>query len=394
MHNILVFSHGMEIGGAESALLGLLMSFDYSEYNVDLFLMHHSGELMKYIPRQVNILPEDRRYSSLSVPFSTVLKKRAFGVALGRLAGKKKAARYAEQHKTADDAYVFIDYSHKYTQKYMPMISDKEYDLAISFLTPHYFVSSKVRAKKKIAWIHTDYSSIEVDVESELPMWGAYDSIIAISDEVGKSFLKVFPSLKDKIQVVANIHPSSFIRKRACEFTVEDEMPDDGFVKLLSVGRYCHAKNFDNVPEICSQLENVKWYIIGYGGDENLIKQKINEFNMQDRVILLGKKENPYPYFKACDFYVQPSRYEGNSVTVNEALILGKLTAIANYSTASGQIDNGVNGIIFPQDNDGCAQALSDFIGNKELQMKIFSNIKSSDFSKSEEVKKIYRIIG
>ena len=122
--------------------------------------------------------------------------------------------------------------------------------------------------------------------------------------------------------------------------------------------------------------------------------QKINEFNMQDRVILLGKKENPYPYFKACDFYVQPSRYEGNSVTVNEALILGKLTAIANYSTASGQIDNGVNGIIFPQDNDGCAQALSDFIGNKELQMKIFSNIKSSDFSKSEEVKKIYRIIG
>lgn len=394
MRDILVVSHGMEIGGAESALLGLLMSFDYSEYNVDLFLFHHTGELMKYIPKQVNILPESRKYSSLAVPFSSVIKKGAFGVALGRYIGKKKASEYTSANKLNDDAYVFIDYSHRYTQKFMPMISNKEYDLAISFLTPHYFVNSKVNAKQKIAWIHTDYSSIEIDVESELPMWGAYDKIVAISQQVKDAFLKKFPSLEEKIIIVANIHPSAFIKKRAYEFDVNEEMPDDGYIKFLSVGRYCHAKNFDNVPEICAHLENVKWYIIGFGGDEDLVKQKIEEFGMRDRVILLGKKENPYPYFKACDFYIQPSRYEGNSVTVNEALLLGKLTAIANYSTATGQIENGINGIIFPQDNQGCAQALSDFIGNKELQMKIFSNIKSSDFSKSEEIKKIYEIMG
>ena len=58
MRDILVVSHGMEIGGAESALLGLLMSFDYSEYNVDLFLFHHTGELMKYIPKQVKRLSQ------------------------------------------------------------------------------------------------------------------------------------------------------------------------------------------------------------------------------------------------------------------------------------------------------------------------------------------------
>ena len=124
-----------------------------------------------------------------------------------------------------------------------------------------------------------------------------------------------------------------------------------------------------------------KWYIIGYGADEELIRKKIAEAGMEDRVILLGKKANPYPYFKACDFYVQPSRYEGNSVTVNEALILGKKVAITNYATAKSQIDDGVNGVIVPLENEKCAEGLKAFIKDTELQKKIEENIKNSDFS-------------
>lgn len=393
MKNVLIVSHCMEIGGAERALLGLLNAFDYNEYNVDLFLLRHTGELMQCIPERVKLLPENKKYSSLAVPLADVIKKGAFGVALGRLEGKKKAAEFAAEHGFKSSEYVFIEYSHKYTVHHMPMISEREYDLAISFLTPHYFAAEKTKAKKKIAWIHTDYSFIEIDVESELKMWSAYDKIIAISESVKAAFLKKFPSLADRTEVIENIHSAEFIKAQANEFDVTDEMPDDGFVKFLSVGRFCDAKNFDNVPEICSMLENVKWYIIGYGADEDLIISKIAEFGMQDRVILLGKKTNPYPYFKACDFYIQPSRYEGNAVTVNEALILGRPVAVTNYATAKSQVNDGVDGVIVPLDNKNCAEALNSFINDKELQKKIIENINSTDFSKTDEIKKLYNLI-
>ena len=49
---------------------------------------------------------------------------------------------------------------------------------------------------------------------------------------------------------------------------------------------------------------------------------------------------------KACDLYVQPSRYEGKAVTVTEAKILAKPILITNYSTAESQIEDGIDGVI------------------------------------------------
>lgn len=393
MKNILFVSHCMELGGAERALLGLLDCIDYSRVNVDLFLLRHTGELMSYIPKEVTLLPENKKYASLAVPFSQTVKNGAFDVAFGRYIGKKRAADFCEKNSVKSSDYVFIEYSHKYTAKYMPMISEKEYDLVISFLTPHYFAAQKTKAKKKIAWIHTDYSYIEIDTKSELKMWAEYDGIIAISEAVRAAFLKKFSSLENKITLIENIHPVEFIKAQSEELSVENEMPRDGSVRFLSVGRFCDAKNFDNVPEICSMLKNVKWYLIGYGADEELIKDKIAEYKMQDRVIILGKKSNPYPYFKECDFYIQPSRYEGNSVTVNEALILGKLVAITNYATAKSQIKNGTDGVIVPLENAECARALTKFINDGELQRKILNNVKNSDFSRSDGINEFYKFI-
>ena len=393
VQNVLIISHTMEIGGAEKALLGLLGNFDYTKYNVDLFLYHHEGELMQFIPKEVNLLPEKKSYASLAKPVSQVIRNKAFGTLIGRFKGKNAATEYIVRNGIKDGSYVYIDYSHRFTSPFMPKISDKEYDLVISFLTPHYFAAEKCKGRKKIAWIHTDYSHIEIDTFSELDMWSAYDHIVSISEKATEAFLKKFPSLEDRIVLIKNMHPAEFIKAQADKTDVSDEMPDDGYVKFLSVGRYCDAKNFDNVPDICSRLDNVKWYIIGYGPDEELIKKKIAESGMEERVILLGKKVNPYPYFKACDFYVQPSRYEGNAVTVNEALILGKKVAITNYATAASQIENGVNGVIVPLENEKCAEGLRAFISDKPLQEKITQNIKISDFSNSDEFKKIIEIL-
>lgn len=201
-----------------------------------------------------------------------------------------------------------------------------KYDLAISFLTPHNIVLKKVNAKKKIAWIHTDYSYIQVNTAIELPVWSGYDYIASISEAVTESFLHVFPSLKNKIVLIENILSPSFIRQQADMENVSKEMEvPANAIKFCSVGRFTDAKNFDNVPwilkEIRTQGIDAYWFIVGYGGDEALIRNQIQKADMGKYVILLGKKINPYPYIKNCDFYIQPSRYEGKAVTVREAQI-------------------------------------------------------------------------
>ncbi len=375
---LLILSHTMELGGAERSLLGLLDALKESEYEVDLFLLWHEGELLKYIPDHVHLLPEIPAYTVLARPMKTVLKEGHILLTAARLFARQQAALFTKKNHLKD-SIVSLEYSHKYTCPLMPEIQpDTEYDLAISYLTPHYFVAEKVRSKRKIAWIHTDYSQVYVDVESETRMWDMYDQIVSISAEVSKSFLSVFPSLKDKLFEMENILPESLILEQACAFSVEPEMPKHEGSNLLSIGRYCHAKNFDNVPDICRRMielgANIKWYIIGFGGDEALIREKIEAANMTNQVILLGKKENPYPYIKACDLYVQPSRYEGKAITVKEAQLLGKTVAITNYPTANSQLNHEIDGLIVSMDNQECAEELFNLLNNSTLMAHLGEN--------------------
>ena len=135
------------------------------------------------------------------------------------------------------------------------------------------------------------------------------------------------------------------------------------------------------------------WYIIGFGPDEAKIRSKIEEFHMQQRVILLGKKENPYPYIKECDVYIQPSRYEGKSVTVREAQMFGKPVIITEYSTAKSQLENGIDGMIVPISNQKCAEAICWVLENKDGLHELEKNCKKRDYSNAKEILKIYDLI-
>lgn len=392
---ILIVSHAMEIGGAERALLGILENIDTEMYQVDLFLMRHEGELLNLIPKNINLLPEIPEYTVLARPIKTVLKERHFLLAAARIYGKYRAKKFDKKKKYTESG-VAIEYSHKYTKRFMPTIQpDVQYDMAISFLTPHYFVYEKVKAKCKIAWIHTDYSVVQVDIESEQKMWGTYDYIASISEDVTRSFLRTFPSLEKKMILIENILPKILIEKQAEELV--QEKFDTQTINLLSIGRFATQKNFDNVPDICKRIlekgVNVKWYLIGYGSDEALIRKKIDEVGMQNRVIILGKKENPYPYIKMCDIYVQPSRFEGKCVAVREAQMLEKMVIITNYTTSGSQLEDGVDGIIVPMDNKGCADKMSEILTDATLKKKIVENVQQRDYTNAKEIEKINRLI-
>lgn len=444
--------HYLELGGAESALIGILQSFDFSKYNVDLFLHSHRGELMSFIPKEVNLLPEVPVYAAIEKPMKEVLfdciklriksderrvnsieyrderaefrdksvkisnsgkgytlKERIsmLQVLYGRIKAKWNFRKYVKNNHPKDNNAIY-GYVGKYVTPYLPSLRHLgEYDLAISFLNPHDIVLEKVRAKKKLAWIHTDYSRIDVNVDLELPVWSSYDKIVSISQDVTKTFVQTFPSLTPKVIEIENIISLSFVRERA-NLIPEEEVnreitKENQTINILSVGRFCEAKNYDNVPDICKKINSqlkalnsqykVRWYIIGYGGDEELIRLMIEEAGMQEHVIILGKKSNPYPYIKACDVYVQPSRYEGKSITVREAQILCKPVVITNYATASSQVKDGIDGIIVPMDNDGCAKGIVDFILNTKLQGDIVEYLKKHDYGNMDEVEKLYKII-
>ena len=396
---IFIAMHYMEIGGAETALVGLLNALDPARVDVDLFLYDHRGEMMQFIPEWVNLLPQIPKYSVLERPIVELVKRGFWGIAAARMWAKRisKVAYKRSGSKLENNGG--LDKMSKCTTPLLPKINPSmTYDLAISFLTPHRIVAEKVKAKKKIAWIHTDYTRVWVDAEDELKVWQKYDYVASISGDVTNTFLQVFPSLAPKIVEIENILSPSFVRKRAELEDTDKEFRHEGTITLLSVGRFSDAKNYDNVPDICKRLINetklnIKWYIIGYGGDEALIRKKIKEAGMEEHVILLGKRSNPYPYIKACDIYVQPSRYEGKSVTVREAQMLCKPVVVTNYPTAPSQIRSGIDGVIVPMDNEGCANGLAEVICDKPLQERIIAHLKTHDYGNESEVEKIYTLI-
>ena len=114
---------------------------------------------------------------------------------------------------------------------------------------------------------------------------------------------------------------------------------------------------------------------------------------MEEKVIILGKKENPYPYMKACDLYVQPSRFEGKAVTVREAQMLGKPVVITNFESAKSQVEDGVDGIIVPMDVESCAKEIVRVLQDKKLCERLSETCRNRDYSNGGEIDKIYRLM-
>lgn len=394
MKKIIIIHSNMEIGGAETSLLGLLHSFDYNEVSVDLFLYNPVGELLELIPDEVNILKKNLYYQALQLPIKNVIFSKGFFIGVSRIAAKVVCWMKNQRLHYTDLGYVLKQRSHYYALPFLPNI-DGKYDVAISFNDPHYVMGYKVNAKLKMGWFHTDFSRIKMDLKLELKMWNLCDYVVNVSEACKEKFDMYHPHLREKSIVVENILPRTFVEYQAKKTNFVEKL--EGKYKLLSIGRFSEQKNFDNIPDICKKILSkgieVKWYLIGYGSDEQLIRQKIEEANVEKNVILLGKKSNPYPYIANCDIYIQPSRYEGKAVTVREAQMLNKPVIITNYATARSQLEDGVDGVIVPLENEKCAEEICKLILDCDKQKELIENTKARDYSNNSEIKKIYYII-
>ena len=395
MKDVLIASFDMEIGGVERSLISMLDSFDYKNNNVDLMLYSHTGDFMNLINNKVNLLSENKKYSTFRKSIGEIFKEGQVALGISRLRAKRNCNKIAAKYKLNESSYVQMQLMWKYSIKYLPKLQ-KQYDMAISYLWPHYFVAEKVNAKVKVAWIHTDYSKLDTDIELDLEMWDKYDYIFAVSEECKNSFLSKYPSLLNKVNVLENITAVDFIEKMANK-EVKDFNTKKNEFNLLSVARFSPAKGIDNAVKALKVLHNrgltnIKWNVVGYGGEEENIRKLIKENNLEDSFILLGKKTNPYPYMKKCDLYVQPSRYEGKAVTVVEAQILNKPVLITNYPTAKSQVKENYDGVICELSVEGIADGVENLFKDRMKLNALEENCKKTNYSNSYELEKLYKL--
>lgn len=396
MKKILFIMPSLFIGGAERSLLGLLNMIDYSTYNVSLFLYRYEGDFLQYIPQKVNLIPAMEEYTTFDVPIKYLLFSKKFRFGIVRIWSKIKMKIHCIRTHEKAGVWMAMQYISKSLLPLLPDIPG-EYDAAISFLGIPDVLIEKTNAKKKIAWNHTDYTVLNPDKRRDREMYSKIDHIVSVSTPCTAQFLTVYPELSNKAITIENLLSIDFLEKQAREQVTDMTRNGHEFL-LLSIGRYSDAKNFDNVPEICKRIresgKDVIWYIVGYGSDEPLIREKIHETGMEEFVILLGKKSNPYPYIKNCDVYVQPSRYEGKAVTVREAQALHKPVVITRFATSSSQLVDRYDGIIVPLDNKGCARGIVELLDDKCQMKRLSDNTRQVDYSNKCELDKLYQIIG
>lgn len=395
LKKILIIHPSMEIGGAERALLGLLDSIDYDNYQVDLLLCSHTGDFMPLINGHVNLLPYDRRFDFFQSPVSQLLRQGQWAKAAIRLWAKFAERRRARRRGLPHSVWHAQQIIHRAMEPLLPKVKG-HYDLAINFLGIPSILVRCVGADMKMAWVHTDYTKIVADPRLDRRMFSQINRIVNVSEDCKRIFDSIYPEFASRSIVIENILNTSLVKKLA------DEPEDIPFSKdtlnLLSIGRFGEAKNFENIPEICRLLtekgvRRFKWHIIGYGGMEKLIRENIERFHMFDHVEILGKRVNPYPYIKACDIYLQPSRFEGKAVTVREAQMLGKPVIVTAYPTAPSQIQNGLDGLILPMDTPAFANALADTLRDTPRLHALAAHCQTHPFGNESEMTKIYTLI-
>ena len=142
-------------------------------------------------------------------------------------------------------------------------------------------------------------------------------------------------------------------------------------IQIVSVGRLEYAKGFDIGAKVAKVLKDKGyqfcWHVYGQGAMKNEIQQFIKDNELDEYYILEGLKTNPYPYMKNADLIVQPSRWEGKSIVLDEAKILGKAIVVTNYPSVTDQIIDGKTGIVTNKEPEDIATGIENLICHKEL---------------------------
>lgn len=384
----------MNVGGTEKSLVNMLSVMSKEHYDITVLMLEKYGGFLNFIPSWVNV-----EYFKNYNKIKDMLNKPPQLIALSLFKEGKviKAFNIAFLHLISKILHARTLFF-KYLLKDYPRIN-KRYDIAIAYAGPMdfitYFILYRIKAKKKIQWIHFDVSKIYFNKTYLSKMYEKFNKIVVVSIAAKDKFISMLPNLEKKTEVFENIVSEELINFQSNHGLGFNDKFNG--LRILTVGRLTLEKGQDLIVPVLARLinegYNVKWYCVGEGGNREKIENLIEKLNVKDRFILLGLDTNPYSYMKQCDIYVQPSRYEACCITLAEARCLNKPIITTNFTGAKEQIRNGETGLIVNIKVDEIYNAVKKLINESNLRKKMSDNLSNENSNKTTQMKKIHSLI-
>ena len=403
VYRILFVINTLGQAGAETALLSLLQTLarekGEARYEISLYVLTGQGEMASRLPADVRLLNKKYREESVLTAKGrkylkkTVLKAmftRGTVVKLFPYLVKNTCAMLGKK-RLLPDKLLWRVLSNG------GMVLPEEYDLAVSYLEggAAYFVADHVKAAKKAAFIHVDYEKAGYTRALDKDCYLAFDKIFTVSDEVREAFLKAYPELPEKTEVFHNILNKEEIVRRA----EEGEGFTDGFtgIRLLSVGRLTAQKAFEVSVDAMKRLKdagkNVRWYVLGEGDQRKKLQEQIDTLGLTEDFILYGAVNNPYPFMKQADIYVHASRFEGKSIAIQEAQILGKPMVVSDCSGNREQVCHGKDGLMCGLTPESLAENIMLLLEDEALRRKLGTAAAEKNADAAEEIQKLLSML-
>ena len=374
----------LQSGGVSKSIVNLLNAMDRTTYDVHLLLLDRVGDILSpYLPSDITVHVNreienlHRGLRGVRALLFTGHLLLAFGSLLRMLMSKISRA-----------------WAGRWLAYLMPRFTDLTFDLIIDYGGQQqlYYMVDKLDGKKKITFFHNDYSKWPYYYAADRLYYPKVDQILSISQTCVDVLKAYFPDCKDKISVMQNISSPVLITKQANEVVDLPQAP----LLLASLGHIMRRKGTDFSIDAAKILQekgvDFKWMLVGKVIEEDLVR-RIEQEGLESRFVFLGVCSNPYPYIKAADIYVHPSRFEGKSIALDEAKILCKPIVVTNFSTVNDQFEDRVNASICEMNGEALADAIIELATHKELRQSYVAYLSAHIVDNSSEVEKLYAFI-
>ncbi|RDW22400.1 glycosyl transferase [Oceanobacillus arenosus] len=393
--SILFVIDSLDIAGAEKSLVTLLSMLDYSRYSVDLQLFSHGHALEELVPEEVNIL-EPLKYTNFTKQnvkdsIKYAIGEREYMMLYSRL--KYSIGIRRKEYTNPQKAMIFWQSVSKVIEN-----NPKTYDIAVSYAQgiPTFYVAEKIKANNKFAWVNTSLIISEMERDYQTKFYDKYNKIIAVSYSAKEKYLDIFPFYSDKIKVIFDINNPILINKMS-QIGKDYEDNYNG-IRILTIGRLSEGKGYDIALEACKRLKekgiNFKWYVLGKGPLKEEIEDFIIVHDLAEHFILLGVKTNPYPFIKDADIYVQTSRFEGFGLAIAEARMLNIPVVTTRFDAVFNQMIHEKNGLVVDMNADAVSDGILRLINDQELRQSIVNYLHSEKKGNTEEIEKVYQLLG
>lgn len=386
MKRVLFIIDSLTCGGAEKSLVSLLPLLDRKKYELHLWMLNRGGEFESLLPADVIVEHGPRRSKMGKLKSFLGQVMFSFMLRFNRCVGHKE--------HPAETLWK----SKGWAMTGIP----GEWDVAIAYQQglPTYLVANKVKAKHKLAWINVDIFKAGYNVVFNLRHLNKMDHVIAVSQTLSSMIAKHMTTIAPKLVTILDVLNPQLITTLA-DAEIPPDLPnhDMGSCPLLvTVARVSPQKNYLLAVETASALRakgiDFHWIFVGDGPDMLKVKSRIDELKLNDIVIPLGVRTNPYPYMKACDVYVQTSSFEGFGLTVGEAKILHKPIVSTNFTVVTNQLTDGKNGLIAEMNPESLSTAIIKMLKDPHLRQCVVENLKTEYNQTSvTEVKKVEQLL-